>query len=576
MPETVQSLFDQLKGAAELLGDSETIDLITAVKNQTSASKLRFLIVGATGSGRFSTANVLLGQSELLPISPILKASIPVNINYSETITAEVVAKNGLKKAIPIEQLQDFLFSPDTDAATYQSVEVQTNSDFLKTCSLRIETIVTKRESNEWKEIFAGTDYTILVLRADAILSRPEKDFVRNILIQNFGLERVIILLNQIDLIPEDEQQSISEFVKTFLGSFESQPILIEFSAAKINKSDNKSNERGYEALMNLLKSDLLQNSGQLKSKAMRQAVEICLTELEQAAARQNVLIATNEAELQELLKKIDTQNQWLQKRIERAHNKVEGFINTLIKEELFREIENFSLALKEQLAAEIMPIEDITAIKRHLPGYFEALWSEFFNVQQFSLRSKLMEEMKRISETIKADLKEMLGDTANNFQNWLSEFDPTPTNMINFLMPKRGENTVGNVATTLELGGFLLLIVNLPIGLTSMGVGAITRMIGKKSIQTSEKKAIVDSAMNTINELEQKIKKQVDSNFSLLTKQLKSSITDLYEQELTKVRHVLEKSLESKQELIAKKEDLTRLISVTIPNLRELLEQII
>lgn len=575
MSENIQSFLDQVKDVATVLEESEIIDLITVVENQISVSKLQLLVLGTIGSGRFSTTNVLLGQSKLLPISPIPKAPIPVNINYGETVTAEVAEKNGLKTVVPIEKLQTFLTNPHTNAATYQSVEIQTSCDFVKTSSLRIEAINNKRESKEWKEILAGTDYIILVLNAVALLSEPERKFIKDIIIPYFGLERVVILLNKIDLIPEDEKSSISELVKKFLGSFESQPILIDFSADKINQSDNKLIETGYEALINLLKSDLFKNFSHLKLAAIRQTLEICLTELEQAAALQNSLITTNEADIEDLLNKIKSKNQWLERRIEKAHNKVEAFINTIIKEQLLREIENFSLILKEQLDDEIMPIEDITTIKKYLPGYLEALWVEFFNAQQINLRNQIMEEVKRIHETVKEDLKEFIGDTGNNFPNILNEFDPSPTNMVNFLMPQRATNNISNVATTLQLGGFLLLAINFPVGLTSIGAGTITRIISKKSIQNSEKEAIVKSAVNTIKELEAQIKKQVNNNFSELTNQLKSAITDLYNQQIDHIRNELENSLKSQQKIITKKEDIARLTNVTIPQLRQLFNQI-
>ena len=141
MSETVQYLLEQIKEAAVVLEDSNTIDLITAVQNQSSISKLRLLIVGSTGSGRFSVANVILGQPKLLPTSPIPKAAITLGVGYGKTVTVEVAAKNGVKTAMEEDKLRTFLTSPDTDATAYESIEVKTNCDLLKTCEIRIENI---------------------------------------------------------------------------------------------------------------------------------------------------------------------------------------------------------------------------------------------------------------------------------------------------------------------------------------------------------------------------------------------------------------------------------------------------
>lgn len=574
MAQTIQSFLSQLKDTARVLDKSETIDLITTVENQVNSSKLRFLILGNTGSGRSSVTNVILGQSELLPVSPIPKAAIPVTINYGNTLSIELAAKNGLKRSVSTEQLRTILTSFNTDATEYENIEIQTDSDLLKTCSFRIETITSKRKDIEWKEILATTDYIILVLKAVAILSESEKKFIRDVIVPHFGLERLVILMNKIDLVPNDEKSSVSELVNRFLGSFESQPILINFSAA-IDESSEKILNSGYESIMNLLKSDLLQNSDRVKLATIRQAVEICIAEVEQRAIRQSTLFSTDETELKQLLNKINFQKQSLQERIHKVHNKVEVFINSLIKEKLFREIENFRFSLQEQLSDEVMAIKDIKVIKKHLPGYLEALWLEFFNIQKAKMTSQITEETKRINKIIKEDLIELTDDTNNSFQKSLNSFEAASVNMNNFLMPKRGTSGIGMFSTGLELAGLFMFAASPPVGLAYIGAGAITRIISKKSINTSEKQAIVESAMNTIKELEAQIKKQIDQNFSELTDKFKSAITDLYSQEIVQIRNELEQHLKEKQTLSSKKEDLNRLTSDTIPEFRKQFNQI-
>jgi len=577
MPETIQSFLDKVKDAAAVLGESDTIDLITAVKNQTSNSKLRLLIVGSAGSGRFSVTNFLLVQPELLPTSPIPKAAISLVVSHGKKDNAEVCTKNGVRTVIPIEKLRSFLTSPDTQASNYLNIELKTNCDLLKTCELRIENINANKNIAEWKELLAGTDYAILVLNATALLSEKERHFVRDILKPNLGLERVAIVINQMDLVPEDERLSISEMVRTFLGSFESQSVLMEFSAAKANKALKSGDvtTNGYKVLSNFVKVDLVEKHSFLKSAAMHQAAEICLTEVTEAAVRQNSLISTNETELQELLDKIDSQSQGVESRIQRAQQKIEIFVNTFLKEEFFREIEGFGFALRQQLSEEIMPIEDVTAIRRHLPGYIEAVWAEFFDSQLASIRNKLINEMKGVDKNIQEDLRELLGDKASNLQSFLSIFDPTPANLRNLLMPRRSKNKVGFVATGLQLGGFLVLVGNLPLGLAAIGSGQIVRMLGKKTMETDDKKAILESAIGAIQELEGQIKQQVEIQFVELTNKLKTATADLYTEGITKIRSGVKDAIASHQDLLTKKEKIDRLVSVTVPELKQLLSQL-
>src|SRR5690242_11923616 len=112
MPETVASFLERVHNAAHLLEEQELLDLIAAAQAHTEVSTLRILIVGAAGSGRCSLANALLGQPRLLPTSPVPKAPVPFEVSYAETVSAELVAKDGSKKTFAPDRLRAVLTSP--------------------------------------------------------------------------------------------------------------------------------------------------------------------------------------------------------------------------------------------------------------------------------------------------------------------------------------------------------------------------------------------------------------------------------------------------------------------------------
>ncbi|NEQ35911.1 MAG: hypothetical protein F6K40_06265 [Okeania sp. SIO3I5] len=584
MSETVQSFLDRVKEAVTVLREPDVIELIEAVKNQSHASKLRLLIVGATVSGRFSVANVLLEQPNLLPTSSIPKAPISLSVSYGEPSPVEVFAQNGIRTVIPVENLKTFLTSPDIEAREYLGIEVKTNCNLLKTCALRIESLDNKKSEAQWKELLAGTEYAVLVLNATAILSEQEKKFIRDILKPNLGLERVAILLNQIDRVSEEERSSISELVRAFLGPFESQPVLIEFSALQASNeisSGNTSTDSGYAVLSQLVKIDLVEQHSFLKSIAIFQAAEICLTEVEERATRQNALIVTKETELEELRDKSDLQSQWLKSRIQRAQKQTESFINTLIKEEFFVKIEGFSLALEQQLPSEVMPIKDVTQVRRYLPGYLERIWADFFNLELEEIRSKLSDEIKLIGEMFEDDLKELLGDKVTHFQNLVGEFDPTATNLGKYWMPQKSTSVVGysvlagglGVQLFAKFSKLIVPIASVPFIDKAIGmVGGLFSQFGKTAIGQSDKQAILESAIKEFPKLEKSIQQQVESQFAELTKELKQAIDDLYTEEVNKINQVLTKAVESHQELVARKGEIEELIGETIPELRRLL----
>jgi GTPase SAR1 family protein len=582
MLETIQSLLEGINNIAAELEDSTSTQLVTAVREQLNTSKLRILVVGSTGSGRSSLINVLLEQP-VLPISPIPKEPISIKIQYGGTSAVELTTSSGLNQPIPLKELRTVVTRSNTDFTKYSSIKVETNCDILKTSEIRIESIGARRSIAEWKELLAKTDYTILVLKAAALLSEQERQFIKNILVPSFGLERVAIVINQMDLVPEDEHVSIVELVRFFLGSYESQPLLIEFSADQVSKyiesghieSSHVLADYGYEALMSLVKVSLLEKHNSLKSAALCQSVEICLTELTEGIKRQNALLALNEAECKDLLNQIDSRNQWLQTRIEKSQNRVELFISTVIKEEFFREIEGFSNALREQLPGEIMSVEDITTIRRYVPGYLDTIWAEFFYSQQSFISSQLSSEIVQISKLVEEDLRDLFGDKIVKVEDLLTSFDPTPVNRKALLMEKKSSNQVGAITTGVQFAGFLLLIPALPLGVFAIGAGQVIRMAYKKEMQISEKQSIVSSILSTTHELELQIKKQVEAQFVTLTEELNQRISELYSQALTQIYATLKNGVNMHKELATKKEQLDKFSTVTIPELSKQLEQI-
>jgi hypothetical protein len=344
MPEIIQSFLARVNEAALLLGEAETVDLIADVKARLSIPQLRILIVGSAGVGRFSVTNTILGKPEMLPVSPIPKAPIGLRIGYGETTTIEAMTRDGTSITMPVEDLRSFLTSYETVAAKYDLIEVKTDDELLKNCELRIESIHTKRTFAEWKELLAGTDYVLLVLRAIALLSEQERAFIRDTLQPHFGLERVAIVLNQMDLVPDEDCSSISEYVRTFLGSYESQPILLEYSAAQASKgllSGNIPVDSGYEVFITLVKDDLVKQRSALKSAAVQQALAICLADVEDAAKRQMTLLSTTDSDLHKLLNKCNMQDQWLQARVKRMQQRAEFAISRLGKATFFSGIED-------------------------------------------------------------------------------------------------------------------------------------------------------------------------------------------------------------------------------------------
>jgi hypothetical protein len=577
MPETVAAFLERVNDAAQLLEEQELLDLIAAAQAHTEVSTLRILIVGAAGSGRCSLANALLGQPRLLPTSPVPKAPVPFEVSYAEAVSAELVAKDGSKKTLAPDRLRALLTSPETQAGDYRQVEIKANSDLLKSASFRVESIGASRSPAAWKEVLAGIDYVFFTLKAVALLSEEERKFIEEVLHPSVGLERVTIVINQIDLIDQEERPELTERLRVFLGPFERQPAIIEFSAARVSQDDDEDNalDSGYEALIRIARSDLIDHHQTTRAAALRQAAELCLAALEETVTRQQALAATSEADVKDLLGKIDARQQWLPARVERVQHRVDTFINAMLRDQFLREIEGFSAALQQQLPLELQPVQDMTTLKRYLPGYIESLWKEFFNRQLDGIRSKLAAEVKQINQMIEDDFRELLESQGTGFQDNVRGFGDSPDHLRTLLMPRRGKNQAGTVATGIQVVGLVLLIPNLPLGLAAIGIGQAVRMVFKKDTDASDRQALIDSAVHAVSELEIQIKKQVSSRFDAISAEMKKAVADRYEQGLSRIRALLEESLAWRDKLATKQAHLSTLREQTIPELRGLLAQL-
>ncbi|HEY7122773.1 MAG TPA: hypothetical protein VH540_02375 [Ktedonobacterales bacterium] len=571
MPETYTTFLEQARAAAQTLEEPELLELIAATEKHHQRSTLSLLIAGLPGSGRSSLANILLGQPRLLPTSPIPKAPIPFEVQGAETSRIEVIGADATRTSLSPENLRPFLTGPTTQASKYERVEIKAQSELLKSATLRVESIG-GRSPARWKELLAGTDYVFLVLKAVALLSEEERAFISDVL-EPFGLERVAIVINQIDLIDQEERASLVERVRTFLGPFESQPTVIEFSALRNHEEEQQ--EHPYEQMMQRAGNDLIAQQHRLRAETQRQSAQMCLEALEDTATRQRALAATSEDELKGVLKRIESQQNWLPSRVERAQQRVETFTNTLLRDELLREVEGFSASLREQLPSEIMPVQDITKIRRYLPGYIEALWAEFFRQQQETIRKKLSDEMKQVSQMIEADFRALLGEQQGVLQDGSDGFDPTPARLRTLLLPSRGSHTMGSFATGLQVLGLILLVPYFTFGLAAIGIGQAIRLIFKKQGEQADKQAVLNAANKAVQELEIQVKKQVTNRFETATTEYKKAVADVYTQELERIRGLLENALARRERLASKVGQLDTLMEQTIPALRTLLGKV-
>ena len=578
MPEIAQSLVEELAEAAAALRSPRAVELVQAIREHSSAARLQILVVGSTGSGRASVVDVVLQRPGLLPQSPLPKAPLGIAVRYGPAAVVETIAADGARAALPPGRLRSFLTGA---AEQYVAVEMQAPCEALKLCDLRIEPLEAHRSPSQWHDLLAATDFAILVLNATALLSEQERRFVRDQLADGYGLARVGIIVNRMDLVPEEERASLLELVRIFLGPFESQPAILELSATQalqeLASGEEGTHEgcpySGYDALKTLL-SDLVERHAALREAALHAALEAALAELAEGAAREQALLSLDQTEVAELRARIASRRDWLQARVERTQRRVDTFVGTLIREQLLQESQSFGDVFRRRLPDEIMEVEDIGAIKRHLPGYIETVWGEFLNGQMIAVQSKLTDETMTIDRMIETDLEELLGPWAG-LEHLFQEVGPAADGIRSFVMPKRGRHRASGAAKGLSLYGYIMLFFNPPLGVLSLAASHLVRRFYQGDIERADKQAIIASATSACRDFERDLRVRIDEQFAQLAAQLKTEVSALYADGVGRIEAALAESAARGQEVDARRAEIATLTGETIPRLRLLFEQL-
>lgn len=559
---TLASVLDAAEEAASQLGDTATVETLRAVRDHLGTATLSVLIAGSTGSGRSSMVNALAG-TEVLPQSPIPKAPIAVTVGYGPHASLHAVRPDGIRTTLPRDRLRHFLLNPGT-VDEYVALHVQVPAEALAPINLRIEPLEALYTPAQWETALSAADYLLMVLDATALLSEAERRFLRDRLAPHAGTRGIGVIVTKMDLIPEEERESILDLVRTFLGSFGSYSTIVPISAVE---------PTGRDALWTLL-DDLLERQAPLRIDALHGTLERAVDALAEDAARQEAIHDLNDQDVEQLREAIASKRAWLQSRIARAQRRIDAFITTILKEAVLREVQAFGDVFRERLPDEIASIEDVREIRRHLPGYMETVWFEFLHWQTIIARSRLMEELRAIEETVESDLREMVESAALGLGERFAEFRPASHTMHVFVMPRRGKHQASTVAKQLSWLGLGLLTFTPLLGILSLSASQVVQRVFKRDVAAAERQAIVPAAVAASRDLQHDLETRIVRQFATLSEEMGTQIAEAYGRGVERLEEALSEA-DTGEQGAATRARLHELAATTIPRLRAQLAEL-
>jgi hypothetical protein len=566
---SLSSMLEEIADIAGILNRPRLLETIEGVLEHRRAAKLQLLVVGSAGSGRSTLANILLRQPGLLPESPIPKPPVGIEVQHGERMSAIRVGADDSHTALPPGRLRSVLTDPDGGHG--ERVMIHAPCDLLEMCDLRIESLEAGLSPTGRRAVLGGTDYVILLLNGTALLSNAERQFVRDGLAAEVGLERVALVVTHMNLVPEDERDSILELLTTFLGPFQSQPAILSLSLREVARGG--SDAAGYDALITLM-NDLLEQRTPIRDAAMQQILGALLDDVEAAVTEIEALYALEEEDVRRVKEGIASQRAWLERRIERVQGRIEAFVDTLLKEQLLRQIEGFSEVVRARLPQEIDSVDDIAVIRRYLPGYLETVWTEYLRGRMIAVRTELVEEETRLNAMIDADLSELLSGAGQSTDSMKRGFETDPLALHVFIMPKRGKHRASNVVRGLSLNGLFMLFFAPQMGILSLAASQVIQRIYREDISTADRQAVIASAAPASRELEREIKRRIAEQFATLTQQLKDDASSAYRRGVEQITEMLDERATHQHDLETRRAEIREIVRERLPRLRALSQQ--
>lgn len=219
--EEKEQLYERVLQTEELLTaaipNSSQLKSLKELEEDIAADQYSIMVVGEFKHGKSTFVNAILRQ-DIMPTG-VTPTTATINIvQHGEVQKVRVVKVDGSEEIHDsLEALKSYTASEDFDVNEVKMINLDVDSPLLENRVVLIDTPGVNDLSEQRAEVthqfLPRADVVIFMCSLTSPIKKSEEKFIKERLMKN-GMDRVIYAANFIDIIDEDEQEELIEFVE--------------------------------------------------------------------------------------------------------------------------------------------------------------------------------------------------------------------------------------------------------------------------------------------------------------------------------------------------------------------------
>jgi hypothetical protein len=234
----VDSRLDRLAAIAGELDDGDLAREATAERQRLLEARFFAAGVGQFKRGKSTLINALVGE-DVLPVGVIPVTSVVTILSYGQAPSATVRLASGETRAIPLDEIGDFVDERRNPHNTREAliVEVSLPSDILRDGLCLVDTpglgSVHATNTEATRAFVPRIDVALIVVGPDPPISGAELELVRDV---SREVGELAVVLNKADQVLPDQLREVMAFTRETIATAIDRPVERFFSISALER----------------------------------------------------------------------------------------------------------------------------------------------------------------------------------------------------------------------------------------------------------------------------------------------------------------------------------------------------